>query len=90
MPNAQSAPGWLVPQQRINLSPVPQQTGAVCAWAGCSARCEHGTPAFFRHQCRVSPSPTPVTLPPFNGTTSRESALPADSCSDTHLCLGFG
>ena len=29
-------------------------------------------------------------LPPFNGTTSGESALPADCCSDTHLCLGLG
>ena len=67
MANAQSAPGWLVPQQRINLPPVPQQTGAVCAWAGRLACCEHGILAFFRYRCRVSPSHTPVTsfsIPP--------------------------
>jgi len=31
---------------------------------------------------------TDLTL--LNGTTSGESALPADCCSDTHLCLALG
>jgi hypothetical protein len=47
MPNAQSAPGWLVPQQRINLSPVPQQTGLCVLGLGVRPVVSMGLRPFF-------------------------------------------
>ena len=60
MANAQNAPGWLVPQKRINLPAVPQQS-LWCAWAGVWAVFCMGC----RHLFAIG-----ADLPPLNGTTA--------------------